>query len=121
VQAIIDGRKAVGTVARDGADIIVFTADGTYGFELVDALAAQTEVDAGPAHLVAPMPGKVIQVSVKAGDIVKRGNALIVLEAMKMEHTILAPADGKIAKVLYQVGDLVEDGAELLTFEEPAA
>jgi 3-methylcrotonyl-CoA carboxylase alpha subunit len=121
VEAVIDGRKAVGTVARDGAAITVFTADGTCRFELVDALAARADVDAGPARVVAPMPGKIIQVAVKEGDTVGRGSALIVLEAMKMEHTILAPADGRIAKLHYRVGDLVEDGAELLTFEEEEA
>ncbi|MGH6933469.1 MAG: biotin carboxylase N-terminal domain-containing protein [Dongiaceae bacterium] len=121
IRVIVDGRQAVGAVARNGTGITVFAADGTCQFELIDAIAARADLDTGPAHVAAPMPGKIIQVAVKVGDRVKRGSALIVLEAMKMEHTILAPADGKIAKVLYQVGDLVEDGAELLTFEEAAA
>jgi 3-methylcrotonyl-CoA carboxylase alpha subunit len=62
----------------------------------------------------------VIQVHVTPGQAVERGAALIVLEAMKMEHAISAPADGKIAQVHYAVGDLVEEGAELIAFETEA-
>src|SRR5262245_15969577 len=116
----IEGRHATGTVARSGTAITVFTADGTAQFELVDPLMASAEVDAAPGHLAAPMPGKVIQVSVKPGDAVKRGTTLMVLEAMKMEHSITAPMDGKIARVFYKAGDLVEEGAELIAFVEEA-
>ncbi len=63
------------------------------------------------------MPGKVVKVHVAAGEAVVRGAPLIVLEAMKMEHSIAAPADGKVAKVHYAPGDLVEEGAELIAFE----
>ena len=62
--------------------------------------------------------GKVIQVAVKPGDDVKRGATLMVLEAMKMEHSIAAPMDGKIDRVFFKAGDLVEEGAELLAFVE---
>ena len=63
------------------------------------------------------MPGKIIKVHVSPGQSVLRGAPLIVLEAMKMEHSISAPADGKIAQVHYVAGDLVEEGAELIAFE----
>lgn len=69
-------------------------------------------------RLTAPMPGSVIDVKVKAGDTVKQGQALLVLEAMKMEHTIRAPADGKIAEVMFAAGDMVQDGVELVRFEK---
>ncbi|TSA09588.1 MAG: acetyl-CoA carboxylase biotin carboxyl carrier protein subunit, partial [Comamonadaceae bacterium] len=62
----------------------------------------------------APMPGKVVSFAVKAGDKVKIGQALAVLDAMKMEHTISAPADGVVAELLYAPGDQVPEGAELL-------
>ncbi|HEX6841162.1 MAG TPA: acetyl-CoA carboxylase biotin carboxyl carrier protein subunit, partial [Stellaceae bacterium] len=65
-------------------------------------------------RLTAPMPGKVAQVLAKPGGRVKRGQALMVLEAMKMEHTIAAPADGVIERVNFAPGDLVEEGAELI-------
>ena len=65
--------------------------------------------------LTAPMPGRIIAVLVKAGDKVARGAPLIVMEAMKMEHTITAPADAVIAAILCALGDQVREGAELLT------
>ncbi|PID45268.1 MAG: 3-methylcrotonyl-CoA carboxylase [Proteobacteria bacterium] len=67
--------------------------------------------------LVAPMPGAVVAVLVKAGDVVQAGDALLVVEAMKMEHTIVAPNDGTVKEIFYGVGDQVEDGDELLSLE----
>jgi len=67
--------------------------------------------------LTAPMPGKVTAVYVKAGDAVKRGTALLMLEAMKMEHTITAPADGTVAEVRFKPGDQVDEGAALVVFD----
>jgi 3-methylcrotonyl-CoA carboxylase alpha subunit len=65
-----------------------------------------------------PLPGKIIDLRVKAGDTVSKGQALLVLEAMKMEHTLAAPTDGKIKSVRYAVGEQVAEGAELVEFEE---
>lgn len=70
------------------------------------------------ANLAAPMPGSVIEVLVSAGDNVEEGQALLVMEAMKMEHTITAHKKMIVAEVLYQVGDLVDEGAELIRFED---
>ena len=64
------------------------------------------------------MPGNVIRVLVKAGERVSRGQQLLVMEAMKMEHTIVAPADGIVEKVHYNVGDLVQNEAELIKFSQ---
>ena len=55
---------------------------------------------------------------VEQGDEVKKDDALLVLEAMKMEHTIRAPADGKVVEFYFQPGELVDGGAELLKFEQ---
>jgi 3-methylcrotonyl-CoA carboxylase alpha subunit len=60
------------------------------------------------------MPGKVLSFAVKAGEVVRRGQTLAVLEAMKMEHTIAAPADGTVQELLFAPGDQVTEGAELL-------
>ena len=60
------------------------------------------------------MPGKVVSFAVKVGDSVKQGQALAVMDAMKMEHTIAAPADGVVTELLYAPGDQVAEGAELL-------
>ena len=68
-------------------------------------------------HVTAPLPGKVVQVLVAAGAEVKKGETLLVMEAMKMEHAIQAPADGVVAHVGFAEGDQVDEGAELIVFE----
>ncbi|MES2887985.1 MAG: acetyl/propionyl/methylcrotonyl-CoA carboxylase subunit alpha [Pseudomonadota bacterium] len=76
------------------------------------------EADSAAAgSLCAPMPGKVLLVLVCAGERVQRGQALAVMEAMKMEHTLHAPADGLVRECLYAVGDQVVEGAELLRLD----
>ena len=61
------------------------------------------------------MPGKVISFLAAPGQEVKKGQALAVMEAMKMEHTINSPRDGVVAELLYAVGDQVSEGGELLS------
>ena len=95
----------------------VFTAQGATQVVAIDALAHAGEAQAEGGRLTAPMPGKVISFAVKAGDVVKKGQALAVMEAMKMEHTIAAPADGTVVELLYAPGDQVTEGAELLKLE----
>jgi 3-methylcrotonyl-CoA carboxylase alpha subunit len=113
----LDGHRITGSIVHHDGDIAVLLPGGIHRLRLIDPLGAAAEAEAGPGHLSAPMPGKVIQVHVSPGQTVERGAPLMVLEAMKMEHAISAPADGKIAQVHYAVGDLVEDGAELIAFE----
>jgi 3-methylcrotonyl-CoA carboxylase alpha subunit len=98
----------------------VFSAQGATQIVAIDALAHAGEVHAEVGRLTAPMPGKVVSFSVKAGESVKKGQPLAVMEAMKMEHTIAAPADGTVAELLYAPGDQVADGAELLRMEVAA-
>ncbi|MBK7005902.1 MAG: acetyl/propionyl/methylcrotonyl-CoA carboxylase subunit alpha [Burkholderiales bacterium] len=92
----------------------VFTAQGATQIVAIDALAHAGEAQTEGGRLTAPMPGKVVSFAVKAGDVVKKGQALAVMEAMKMEHTIAAPADGTVADLLFAPGDQVTEGAELL-------
>ena len=66
------------------------------------------------------MPGTITRIAVAPGDLVEKGTALVVVEAMKMEHTIVAPRAGRVESVLFAVGDLVDEGAELLVLEEPS-
>ena len=72
----------------------------------------------GSASLTAPMPGAVIRVMVSEGDTVEEGQRLLVLEAMKMEHTMTAPASGIVKKLPFKVGAVVPLGAVLVEMEE---
>ncbi|HET9978431.1 MAG TPA: acetyl/propionyl/methylcrotonyl-CoA carboxylase subunit alpha [Burkholderiaceae bacterium] len=103
-------------VYAEGERITVFAPEGTLVLQEVDALAHAGE-GAAEGRLTAPMPGKVVAFHAKAGDAVKAGQALAVMEAMKMEHTIAAPRDGTVIELLYGVGDQVAEGAELLRLE----
>ena len=68
--------------------------------------------------LRAVMPGRVLSVFVKDGEAVAKGAPLMILEAMKMEHTLTAPSAGRVGRVLCAAGDQVKEGAELLTLED---
>jgi 3-methylcrotonyl-CoA carboxylase alpha subunit len=92
----------------------VFAPQGATRITVVDALAHAGETQEAGGRLTAPMPGKVVSFAVAAGDKVKAGQPLAVMEAMKMEHTIAAPADGEVLELLYAPGDQVAEGEELL-------
>ncbi|MDB5889416.1 MAG: acetyl/propionyl/methylcrotonyl-CoA carboxylase subunit alpha [Polaromonas sp.] len=92
----------------------VFTGYGATHIVAIDVLAHAGDSHAESGRLTAPMPGKVVSFAIKAGDTVQKGQALAVMEAMKMEHTIAAPADGVVTELLYAPGDQVAEGAELL-------
>ena len=104
----------MGAKCATGETDHVFTPQGATRIVAIDLLAHAGEGDSEGGRLTAPMPGKVVSFAVKTGDAVKKGQALAVMEAMKMEHTIAAPADGTVSEVLYAPGDQVAEGAELL-------
>ncbi len=105
---------------KKGETSFVFTAQGATQIVAIDALAHAGDVHAEVGRLTAPMPGKVVSFSVKVGEAVKKGQALAVMEAMKMEHTIAAPIDGTVAELLFAPGDQVTEGVELLKLEAAA-
>jgi 3-methylcrotonyl-CoA carboxylase alpha subunit len=109
-----NGQRIHSTVHAQGELRHVFTPQGATRISLLDPLAHAGEAAQEGGRLTAPMPGKVVSFAVKAGDKVKTGQALAVMEAMKMEHTISAPQDGTVAELLYAPGDQVTEGAELL-------
>ncbi|NYT84522.1 acetyl/propionyl/methylcrotonyl-CoA carboxylase subunit alpha [Pollutimonas harenae] len=115
----LDGSDAFATVIVRGENLHVFREGAVYVLKQHDAVEhAQDDAGGFGGGLTAPMPGKIISIAVKAGDTVKSGDALLVMEAMKMEHTILAPADGTVQEVFFAVGDQVTDGAELIAIGE---
>ncbi|VWB81805.1 carbamoyl-phosphate synthase L chain ATP-binding protein [Burkholderia pseudomultivorans] len=116
----LDGVRSSGRVYADGDVFHVFTQGAAETFEWRNLLAHAGDAEHGGGRLTAPMPGKVIAVLVEPGQKVEAGTPLIVMEAMKMEHTIGAPGAGVVAEVLYGVGDQVADGAQLLTMAEVA-
>jgi 3-methylcrotonyl-CoA carboxylase alpha subunit len=113
----LGGTATHGSVRRDGDVFHVFTGGRHYTLAYNDPMAHAGEHETGGGRLTAPMPGKVVAVMVAGGAEVKKGQPLVIMEAMKMEHTISAPADGVVEEVLYQVGDQVADGAPLLAFK----
>ncbi|WP_119168854.1 acetyl/propionyl/methylcrotonyl-CoA carboxylase subunit alpha [Algihabitans albus] len=116
IEANLAGRRLVATAVWQGRELTLLSDGGAHHLTLFDQLAAGEADETRDDRLVAPMPGKVVQVLVEAGAEVTAGQPLIVLEAMKMEHTLSAPADGRIAALRYAAGDLVEEGVELLEF-----
>jgi 3-methylcrotonyl-CoA carboxylase alpha subunit len=80
----------------------------------LDPYAPPASEEEGSGHLRAPMPGTIISVMVKVGDTVSAGQPLLVMEAMKMEHTIKAPSAGRVVHVHFKAGDQVKEGAELV-------
>ncbi len=111
------GHRHVLTVHAAGDKVAVFAEAGSAIVGEFDLLAHAADGAAEGGRLTAPMPGKVVSFAVQAGDKVQRGQALAVMEAMKMEHTINAPIDGVVAELMYAVGDQVAEGGELLRLE----
>jgi len=116
----LDGHAFAGAVRREGDVLHVFADGRQYALTWRDPLAHAGAHEAEEGRLSAPMPGKVIAVIATAGQHVKKGEPLVIMEAMKMEHTIAAPGDGVVEEVLYGVGDQVADGAPLLAFKAVA-
>jgi 3-methylcrotonyl-CoA carboxylase alpha subunit len=108
------GQRQTVQTWQQGEIVHIFCALGATQITGIDALAHAGVAAADGGRLTAPMPGKVLSFAVKTGDVIKKGQALAVMEAMKMEHTIAAPADGTVAELLYAPGDQVNEGAELL-------
>ncbi|HUD25824.1 MAG TPA: biotin carboxylase N-terminal domain-containing protein [Burkholderiaceae bacterium] len=102
-------------VVRDSGVLHVFAGGRHRSFTPVDAVAAVVATDLDEDRLCAPMPGRIIAIHAAAGDAVRRGQLLLVMEAMKMEHSIVAPHDGTVEELRYRVGDQVEEGATLVS------
>jgi len=117
-EVLIAGARSLLAVYAQGERSAVFAVAGSALVTEFDPIAHAGDQAGVGGRLTAPMPGKVVAFLAKAGDAVQRGQALAVMEAMKMEHTINAPRDGVIEELLYAVGDQVAEGGELLKLAE---
>ncbi len=117
LRADLDGMRLTATVIASGLRRHVFLHGRAYIFNSIDPLYHAGEGGGLDGGLAAPMPGKIVAVLVSAGSHVDKGQPLLILEAMKMEHTINAPASGLVKSFRFAIGEQVGDGAELVEFE----
>ncbi|MAA76375.1 MAG: 3-methylcrotonyl-CoA carboxylase [Salinisphaeraceae bacterium] len=115
-QLVLGDLTCEAQVLRRGDVIEVYAGGQSLQLTHADPLDHVFEEDAAEGGLTAPMPGSVIELLVEQGSKVSQGDALLVMEAMKMEHTIYAPANGTVDEFLYQPGEQVDEGAELVSF-----
>ncbi|MBT3069886.1 ATP-grasp domain-containing protein [Rhodomicrobium sp. Az07] len=113
-------RHSIGAVARDGA-VTVFDGPQPIRLALVDPFAAEAATHHYGAGTLAPMPGTVLALLAEPGASLEAGAPIIILEAMKMEHTVRAPTRGRVARYAVAVGDFVCEGAALMEFEADEA
>ena len=116
VEAILGGIQIKGTVAFNGHELNLWLYDVDHVLTLRDRAPTSDAVADSVDNLSAPMPGRITQVMVGEGTVVRSGALLMVLEAMKMEHNIIAPSNGKVEKLNFSVGDWVDENTMLLDF-----
>jgi propionyl-CoA carboxylase alpha chain len=109
----IDGHRLTSKITKDNDLVVVQMPWGNVSLRELPrfALPGSEEISGG---LTAPMPGKVVELKVKVGDSISKGDALVILEAMKMEHEVKAPADGKVSEIYIKKGEQLENGALLM-------
>lgn len=113
----VSGRVHVVPYAVQGSTVS-FSFDGEIYFAEIAEKGVRAKARHRDASMSAPMPGLVLKILVRAGDVVAKGAPLLILEAMKMEHQIVAPRDGVIAAINCSEGELVQGGVELVTMNE---
>jgi 3-methylcrotonyl-CoA carboxylase alpha subunit len=116
-----DGGEWGAAYVAQGEERYVFCGSELQRLRCIDPLAHSAVEEAHAGRLTAPMSGTVVAVLVQAGEAVAKGAPLLVLEAMKMEHTIKAPASGKVSAVHYRQGEQVAEGAALIDLDGDAA
>ncbi|MFB9170502.1 acetyl/propionyl/methylcrotonyl-CoA carboxylase subunit alpha [Chromobacterium piscinae] len=116
LEAVLDGVRIKAVVVRRGAQRALFDNGERLSVDFIDPYA-YTELGVhGETHLKAPMPGRVVALLAEIGKKVAKGSPLLILEAMKMEHTITAPGDGVVQDFYFSAGEQVNDGDELVDF-----
>jgi 3-methylcrotonyl-CoA carboxylase alpha subunit len=113
----LGGRRSSAAVVRNGYELTIVTHGHSHRLVLFDPLEEYGDDVATSGAIVSPLPGKIIQVLVAEDAAVHKGDALLILEAMKMEHTVSAPGDGTVTRIAVGPGDQVEEGAELVVLD----
>ncbi|WP_373096125.1 acetyl-CoA carboxylase biotin carboxyl carrier protein subunit, partial [Zhongshania sp.] len=116
--ADIDGHRQNASVSEHDSGYSLYNAERAIHFNIKRPDLGDNSDDAAENQLVAPMNGTVVSHLVAVGSTVSKGDPLMIMEAMKMEHTIRAPSDGTVAAFFYQPGELVSGGAELIQLEK---
>lgn len=114
LRATIDGKKITTTIVQNDNEISIFGYDLHYRLSLKDLTPIKSSNEMAEGQLTSPMPGTIVVVKVKVGEKVKKGDPLLIIEAMKMEHTVCAPVDGVVKEIYYGQGEQVKEGVELL-------
>lgn len=116
----IDGYRSQATIAHFSNNISLYCnrngQNGVFNFTHILPDCGDSSADANHGGLIAPMNGTMVSVLVNTGDKVEKDQALVIMEAMKMEHTIRAPEKGTIEAIFFAEGEMVDGGAELLSF-----
>jgi 3-methylcrotonyl-CoA carboxylase alpha subunit len=112
----VEGHRQRGTLARTEDGFTLYLADSACHFREVLPDTGEADATGAGAGLVAPMNGTIVTLLAEPGSRVEADTPLLIMEAMKMEHTIRAPAAGTVESFYYEPGDLVDGGAELLAF-----
>jgi acetyl/propionyl-CoA carboxylase alpha subunit len=105
----------------DEDEIVVFEAGEAIAFSLERARGGPADAGVSSGQLAAPMPGRIVSVSAEPGAAVKKGQPVVTLEAMKMEHTLTAPFDGKVVELNVRPGEQVSEGTVLARLEASEA
>ena len=112
----VNGHRSQATVSQNENSISLYRSNGVFNFTHVLPDCGQQDVDESHGGLTAPMNGTMVSVLVKAGEYVEKNQALVIMEAMKMEHTIKAPSNGCVDEIFFSSGEMVDGGAALLAF-----
>ncbi|CAD5274295.1 Biotin carboxylase / Biotin carboxyl carrier protein [Alteromonas sp. 38] len=118
--AHIEGHRQTATVSLQDNKGMLFTQQGRLEFTLPEVDLGMEGASQSQGALAAPMNGTVVELAVKAGEKVSKDSLLLVMEAMKMEHSIRAPADGYVEEFYFTAGDLVDGGTQLMSFNTEA-
>ncbi|MFT5603487.1 MAG: 3-methylcrotonyl-CoA carboxylase alpha subunit [Paracoccaceae bacterium] len=115
--AIINGHRLSASVSKHGEVYSVYLPDRAFSFNRIKADTGEYDSAQSADHFAAPMNATIVAQVVEPGASVSKGDALVIMEAMKMEHSITAPSDGKVLSFYFAAGELVDGGAQLLEFE----